>query len=168
MSFLFFHPRINFCFFNLVIIFTDGAAIVESTIQILNHSFAIVIRPIGALGIDNDVKKPSYRIIIFSICFFGTLVYWSYCAVLTSLLTISDTPLTINKLDDMLGYSQFKLYYHNGTSAFNYFSKANKFTNPIASQIYEEYYNTGMYQFFIVINFLFNHASNSMQGSIKH
>ena len=124
---------------------TDEAPIIESTIQILNNSLAIVIRPIGALGIDNDVKKPSYRIIIFSVCFFGTLVYWSYCAVLTSLLTISDTPLKINKLDDILRHSQYKLYYQTGTSAFNYFSKANELSNPVASQIYSEYYNEGKY-----------------------
>ena len=118
---------------------------IESIIQILNNSLAIVIRPIGALGIDNDVKKPSYRIIIFSVCFFGTLVYWSYCAVLTSLLTISDTPLKINKLDDILSHNQYKLYYQTGTSAFNYFSKANELSNPVASQIYSEYYNEGIY-----------------------
>ena len=153
----FFHYRVFFCNFNLVIIFTDWGPIVESTIQILNNSFAIVIRPIGALGIDNDVMKPSYRIIIFSICVFGSLMYWSYCAVLTSLLTISDTPLTINKLDDMLGHSQYKLYYLTRSPAFNYFSKANKQTNPVASQIYEEFYKKGMYQFLIEICLLFYH-----------
>ena len=85
------------------------------------------------------------EITIFSVCFFGTLVYWSYCAVLTSLLTISDTPLTINKLEDILGHGQYKLYYQTGTAAFNYFSKANNLSNPTAFQVYNEYYNTGMY-----------------------
>ena len=132
---------------------------IESIIQILNNSLAIVIRPIGALGIDNDVKKPSYRIIIFSICAFGTLVYWSYCAILTSLLTVSDTPLTINKLDDMLGHSQYKLYYLTGTSEINYFSEATKVTNPVAAQIYEEYYNRGMYEIVMEINVVFKHLS---------
>ena len=55
----------------------------------------------------------------------------------------------------MLGHSQYKLYYLTGSSSFNYFSKANKHTNPVAFQIYEEYYNKGMYQFFIEIDFLF-------------
>ena len=128
-----------------IILLTDETPIIESTIQILNNSLAIVIRPIGALGIENDVKKPSYRIIIFSVCLFGTFVYWSYCAVLTSLLTISDTPLKINKLDDILGHGQYKLYYQTGTAAFNYFSKANELTNPVASQIYDEYYDRGIY-----------------------
>ena len=123
---------------------TDGAPILQSTIQILNSSLAIVIRPIGALGIDNDVKKSSYRIIIFSVCFFGTLVYWSYCAVLTSLLTVSDTPLTINKLEDIEGHKRYKLYYQTGTAAFNYFSQANELTNPVAYQIYKEYYSEGI------------------------
>ena len=85
-------------------------------------------------------------------------MYWSYCAVLTSHLTISDTPLTINKLDDMLGHSQYKLYYMTGSAAVNYFSKANQFTDPVASQIYEEYYNKGMYKFFIDIEFLLYHS----------
>ena len=102
------------------------------------------MRPIGALGIDNDVKKPSNRIIIISICFFGALVYWSYCAVLTSLLTISDTPLTINKLEDIKGHRQYKLYYQTGTAAFNYFSNAKHSSNPVAFDIYKEYYDNGM------------------------
>ena len=122
---------------------TEGEPILQSTIQVLNSSLAIVIRPIGALGIDNNVKKPSYRIIIFSVCFFGTLVYWSYCAVLTSLLTVSDRPLTIDKLDDIVGHKRYKLYIQKGTAAFNYFSQANELTNPAAYQIYKEYYNEG-------------------------
>ena len=127
----------------LLIILTDHIPILESTIQVVNASLAVVVRPIGSLGIDNDVKKPSSRIIIFSVCFFGSLVYWSYCAVLTSLLTVSDTPLTINKLDDILGHSRYELYYMTGTAAYNYFSKANKTTNPVAYDVYKEYASEG-------------------------
>ena len=124
---------------------TDGNQITESTIQALNNSLAIVIRPIGALGIDNDVKKPSYRIIIFSVCIFGTLVYWSYCALLSSFLTISDQPLKINRLEDIRGHGEFKLYYRSGSALFNYFSEANNLTNAVQFEVYNEYFNNGMY-----------------------
>ena len=95
--------------------------------------------PIGTLGIDNNVKKLSNRLIILVICFFGSLVYWSYCAILVALLTVSDIPLTINKLDDMLDRSQFKLYYIEGTASYNYFSKATSETNEVANKIFKQY-----------------------------
>ena len=63
--------------------------------------------------------------------------------MLTSLLTVSDTRLTINKLDDIVGHNQYKLYYQRGTISLNYFSEANELTNPVAYQIYKEYYNEG-------------------------
>ena len=97
--------------------------------------------PIGSLGIDNTVRKLSNRIIIFFICLFGTLVYWSYCAVLVSLLTVSDNHLTINNLKDMLGTKDYTLYYLTGTAAYNYFSKATYETNPVAYDIFKEYFN---------------------------
>ena len=119
----------------------------ESIVQGFNSSLAIVMLPIGSLGIDNNVKKLSNRIIIFFICLFGTLVYWSYCAVLVSLLTVSDNPLTINKLDDMLGKTDYTLYYMTGTAAYNYFSEATEETNPVAYGIFQEYFvnDDGMY-----------------------
>ena len=95
--------------------------------------------PIGSLGIDNNVRKLSNRIIILVICVFGSLVYWSYCAVLVSLLTVSENHLTIDKLEDMVGHSQFKLYYQTGTASYNYFSKAHDDTNRVAAQIFKEY-----------------------------
>ena len=95
--------------------------------------------PLGTLGIDNNVKKLSNRIIILVICFFGSLVYWSYCAILVALLTVSDIPLTINKLDDMLDRNQFTLYYMEGTASYNYFSQATRDTNAVAAEIFKQY-----------------------------
>ena len=66
-------------------------------------------------------------------------MYWSYCAILVSLLTVSNNPLTVNRLEDMLDNNQFTLIYQEGTVAYNYFSKANYDTNGAAARIFEEY-----------------------------
>ena len=97
--------------------------------------------PIGTLGIDNNVRKLSNRIITFFICLFGACVYWSYCAVLVSLLTVSDNPLTVNNLEDMIGHNKYTLYYQRGTASYNYFSQAKNETNPTAYAIKLEYFN---------------------------
>ena len=120
----------------------------ESIVQLFNSSLSTVLLPIGTLGIDNAMRKLSNRIIIFFICLFGALVYWSYCAVLVSLLTVSHNPLTINKLEDMQGHSKtHSLYYLKGTAAYNYFSQATPDTNPVAYDIFLEYFNNTGTQF---------------------
>ena len=105
----------------------------------MSTSFATAMLPLGALGIDNNVKTLSHRMLLLSICVFGSLVYWSYCAILVSLLTVSNNPLTVNRLEDMLDNNQFTLIYQEGTVAYNYFSKANIDTNKAAARIFEEY-----------------------------
>ena len=132
-SFLSINPCFHFY------IYIDRSKVTKSMIQVFNSSLACVLLPIGSLGIDNDVKKLSIRIVIFFTCLFGALVYWSYCAVLVSLLTVSENPLTINKLEDLVGQNQYTLYYSRGTAAYNYFSKANNRTNKVAAQIFKEY-----------------------------
>ena len=113
----------------------------ESIVHVFNSSLTIVMLPIGALGIDNNVRKLSNRITIFFICLFGSLVYWSYCAVLVSLLTVSDNRLPINSLEDLLGHKDYTLYYMEGTVAYNYFSQARAETNTVAYHIFQEYFN---------------------------
>ena len=113
----------------------------ESAIQVLNSSLAVVLLPVGALGIDNNVKKLSNRITILSICVFGALVYWSFCAVLTSLLAVSENPLTINTLSDLLEDRPYTLYYVKGTAAYNYFSEATEQTNRNGYNLFREYSN---------------------------
>ena len=105
----------------------------------MSTSFATAMLPLGSLGIDNNVKTLSHRMLLLSICVFGSLVYWSYCAILVSLLTVSNNPLTVNRLEDMLDKSQFQLIYQEGTVAYNYFSKANRDTNWVAAGIFKEY-----------------------------
>ena len=105
----------------------------------MSTSFATAMLPLGSLGIDNNVKTLSHRMLLLSICVFGSLVYWSYCAILVSLLTVSNNPLTVNRLEDMLDNNQFTLIYQEGTVAYNYFSKANYDTNEAAVRIFEEY-----------------------------
>ena len=106
-----------------------------------------MILPIGGLGIDNNVQKLSYRIVIFIICVFGACVFWSYNAVLVSLLTVSSSKLPINSLDDL--YKQvdngYTLMLMTGTAAYNYFDKARLDTNPDAWKIYQVYLKGNMY-----------------------
>ena len=112
---------------------------VKALVQALNNCLSIVLRPIGAIGIDNDVKKLSSRIIVLFICFFGTMIYWSYCAVLTSHLTVSSTKLTINNLEDLLGQRQYTLYYLEGSAGYSYFSRATERENRVAFLVFQEY-----------------------------
>lgn len=105
----------------------------------MSTSIATAMLPLGALGIDNNVITLSHRMLLLSICVFGSLVYWSYCAILVSLLTVSNNPLTVNRLDDMIGNAHFKLIYQEGTVAYSYFSKADEDTNEVAARIYKEY-----------------------------
>ena len=116
----------------------------ESIVQVFNSSLAIVMLPIGALGIDNTdntVRTLSKRIIILFICLFGAMIYWSYCAILVSLLSVSDSRLAINSLEDMLGHKEYTLYILSGTVGYDYFSLATKNTNHLAYEIFEEYFH---------------------------
>ena len=115
--------------------------VVDSIVQVFNASLSIVMLPIGTLGIDNNVEKLSYRIIILFTCLFGALVYWSYCAILVSLLTVSSSRLPINRLEDLLNKSGYSLGIMAGTAAYNYFSKADQETNLIAYEIFQKYFN---------------------------
>ena len=105
----------------------------------MSTSFATAMLPLGSLGIDNNVKTISQRMLILSICVFGSLVYWSYCAILVSLLTVSNNPLTVNRLEDMIGNAKFKLIYQEDTAAYMFFSKATEDTNQAAARIFTEY-----------------------------
>ena len=113
----------------------------ESIVQVINSSLSLVMLPIGTLGIDNNVEKLSYRIIVLFTCIFGALVYWSYCAVLVALLTVSNNRLPINKLGDVLNNSGYSLVLMSGTAAYNYFSKATIETNPVAYEIFQDQFN---------------------------
>ena len=99
---------------------------------------AIILTSIGALGLDNDYKKISQKVIIVIICFFGALVYWSYCAVLVSYLTVVDNVLPINDLEDIVAKKSYFILLRKGSITNDYFEEAQFDTNPVAFQIYQD------------------------------
>ena len=104
-------------------------------------SLAVVLTSIGALGIDNDQKKYSHKIIIFYICVFGAYIYWSYSAVLVSYLTVVDNELPINNLEDVAAKNGYFIILRNGSITNDYFEEAQQDTNPVAYQIYQNQFH---------------------------
>ena len=104
-------------------------------------SLAVVLTSIGALGIDNDQKKYSHKIIILYICVFGAYIYWSYSAVLVSYLTVVDNELPINNLEDVAAKNGYFIILRNGSITNDYFEEAQQDINPVAYQIYQNQFH---------------------------
>ena len=117
--------------------FTGDIAIVSN----LSTSLAVVLTSIGALGIDNDQKKYSHKIIILYICVFGAYIYWSYSAVLVSYLTVVDNELPINNLEDVVAKNGYIIILRNGSITNDYFEEAQHDTNPVAYQIFQNQFH---------------------------
>jgi len=77
-------------------------------------------------------------VIIFTICIFGGLVYWSYCAVLVSYLTVIDNNLPVNNLEDILIKKGYSIILRNGSITNDYFSEAEMDTHPVAHNIFRQ------------------------------
>ena len=58
-----------------------------------------------------------------------------------SLLTVTDNPLGIERLQDLINKSGYSLMLQHGTAAYNYFSEANWETNPEATEVYKKYFD---------------------------
>ena len=110
----------------------------ESTIEMLRGSFAAVICSIGTLSLDNNQNTTGHRVLVFTICIFGGLIYWSYCAVLVSYLTVIDNDLPVNNLDDILTKTGYSIILRNGSITNDYFSGAEIATHPVAHKIFNQ------------------------------
>ena len=86
---------------NILLTFTVSDQFSSSKRSILK-SISSVLLALGALGISEDPKRISARWLFFSICLFGAIVYWSYNAILVSLLTVDFFVLPIQTLNDLL------------------------------------------------------------------
>jgi len=65
-------------------------------------------------------------------------VYWSYCAMLVSYLTVTDNELPINTLDDILRNKGYCIILGNGSVTNDYFFEADLDTNPVAYNILQQ------------------------------
>jgi len=98
----------------------------------------VVLSSIGALGVDNNQRSVKHRAVVFIICVFGAFVYWSYCAVLVSYLTITDNELPINNLEDILRNNGYFIILRKGFVTTDYFTDADLEDNPVAYHIFQQ------------------------------
>ena len=110
----------------------------RSSIQTITGALVVVLSSIGALGVENTQRKLGHRAIVFIICVFGAFVYWSYCAVLVSYLTITDNELPINTLEDILRNKGYFIILRKGSVTNDYFYEADLETNPVAHDILQQ------------------------------
>ena len=104
----------------------------------ITSAMVVVLSSVGTLGVDNNQRNLGHRAIVFIICVFGAFVYWSYCAVLVSYLTVIDNELPINTLEDILRNKGYSMILRKRTTIADYFSEADLETNPVAYNILQE------------------------------
>jgi hypothetical protein len=104
----------------------------------LSGAFVAVLSSIGTLSVDNNQNSIGHRVIVLTICIFGGLVYWSYCAVLVSYLTVIDNNLPINNLEDILVKKGYSIILRNGSITNDYFSEAEIDTQPVAHNLFHQ------------------------------
>ena len=98
----------------------------------------VVLSSVCALGVDNNQRNMGHRAIIFVICVFGAFVYWSYCAVLVSYLTVMDDALPINTVEDILRKTGYCVILRKSSVTTEYFDEADLDTNAVAYNILKQ------------------------------
>ena len=71
-------------------------------------------------------------------CLFGAIMYWSYNAILVSLLTVDFYTLPIQNLHDLAVNSQYQILVDKGTAFAQYFEKATPSLNAEAKIIFDD------------------------------
>ncbi len=78
---------------------------------------------LGALSVSESPRTVPARSIFLAVCLFGAIIYWSYNAILVSLLTVDTHVLPINGFDDLLaGANDYQLILKEGTAYTQFFS----------------------------------------------
>ena len=100
--------------------------------------FSSVCLALCALSVPESPQMISSRTVFLSFCVFGAVVYWSYNAVLVSLLAIDNFALPVKSLGDLLIKTNYHLIVPKDTSYEAYFTDATKSrTDPITERTYE-------------------------------
>lgn len=66
------------------------------------------------------------RILVFSVCICGAIVFWGYNAGLVSMLTVDHIVFPIKTMEDLAGSSKYKLILEEGTAYVDFFESAPK------------------------------------------
>ena len=95
----------------------------EKTISLM-ASFATVCLSFLALPVPVNANRVPARILVFTVCMTGALVFWAYNAVLISLLTVAKNDLPINSLADLAASPSYSMILLAGTYYVDYFKLA--------------------------------------------
>lgn len=104
----------------------------------LSTSLSIVCLSFLALNIPEYPKRIPGRIFTFNILILGALTYWSYNAILVSLVTVDKFSYPITKLEDLLEDSSYHLLVEAGSAYVDYFKLASEETNPVAKALWDK------------------------------
>ena len=101
-------------------------------------AFSTVLLSLGMLSVGKNRLKLSSKLLLFTMCIFGAVVYWSYNAFLVSILAVESYALPIQSLEDLLIKRDYQLMTNIPTALGHYFSQASQKGNPTAYKIYTE------------------------------
>ncbi len=89
----------------------------------------------GALSVSETAHKLSTRSLFLTVCLFGAMIYWSFNAILVSLLTVDLFVLPVNDFEELLQKPNYKLVLIQGDAFAQFFSMAN---TPTIEDVYDE------------------------------
>ncbi|XP_071743579.1 glutamate receptor ionotropic, kainate 4-like [Lepeophtheirus salmonis] len=124
----------------------------EKAISFLDVIFIVYFCVLGKDSIVPDPKRCSKRTLYFTMSLFGAIVSWSYNANLISLLTTSNHEIPIKNLKDILVYKEYKLLIIKGTSIADEFRTAQKETNRLHYDIYQNIIKDNEHEVFPSLN----------------
>ncbi len=104
----------------------------------VHMAFVSVPLALVAYDIRQDPKKVTNRMLIFVICFWGALNFWTYNAGLVSFLTVEIFKPPINSLEDLLKQDNYQIMVVGSTSHEGYFKDTSKAADPVAYQLWNE------------------------------
>ncbi|TRY78616.1 hypothetical protein TCAL_12146, partial [Tigriopus californicus] len=96
------------------------------------ESLCSTLMAVGGLSVPEAPVKLSSRILFLSFCIFGALVYWSYNAILVSLLAIDKYNIPIKSLEDLLTNGRFRPMVLKDTAYSAYFTDSSHTQNKVA------------------------------------
>ncbi|CAB4060697.1 unnamed protein product [Lepeophtheirus salmonis] len=128
-----------FCMICSMIISWLAFKIVDNEVSIgLVDSIATPLRTMGALSIPETPIRAPGRILMVTICFVGAMIYWVYNAGLTSLLTVDESPIAIQSLQDFLTKPEYQILIAKGTTLERLFIDAEKHNDKEMAEIYQK------------------------------
>ncbi|CAB4059490.1 GRIK5 [Lepeophtheirus salmonis] len=110
----------------------------EPTIEIVN-SVATPFRTMGALDTTDKPLKTPGRILVITVCIFGSMIYWVYNAGLTSVLTVDTSTAPINSFSDLLTSNEYQLVIRRGSALEQELKAATVNSSPVLKKVYDRF-----------------------------